>query len=261
MKKTIISILIILSVIAGSVFANGTQDESAAYGSGQGQGPRDGNGRGQGYGGGKGRNGGETAYRENFLEELTGVYKGEPGSGELSPSEAEGLILMLEEEKLARDVYLSLYEEWNIPVFSNISESEQQHMDAVRMLLDAYGVDVPAETADYSVFSNPELQDLFHELTAAGSESVEDALHVGATIEDLDIFDLQRLLETAENDEVRILYQNLMKGSRNHMRSFTAQLSRYNIEYEASYITAQYLEKILKYNRETAPISDPDYSI
>jgi hypothetical protein len=113
--------------------------------------------------------------------------------------------------------------------------------------------DVPGQ------YANPQLQKLYDDLTAQGKKSLSDALIAGATVEDLDIYDLQRLINEAENEEVKVLYQNLMKGSRNHMRSFTAQLERQGFTYEASYISDEYLERILKINREMAPIADPDY--
>ncbi len=264
MKKIIIA-LIILVVVAATLSANGSQEASGTYGQGQGQGLRDGSGAGQGngggYGGGQGRNNSGNTYREDFIGELAAVYNVEPGSGVLSSSEKEGLLLMVEEEKLARDVYMYLYTEWNIPVFKNISESEQQHIDAVKLLLDAYDVKAPVETDTAGSFSNGDLQNYYDNLTAQGAKSLEDALTVGAIIEDLDIADLQKLVSEAANEEVKILYQNLMKGSRNHMRSFTAQLERYGVTYEPEYIEDSYYDKILKYNREMAPIADPDYSL
>ena len=45
----------------------------------------------------------------------------------LSAKEASDLIFLREEEKLARDVYLALYDAWGTPIFLNISSSEQKH--------------------------------------------------------------------------------------------------------------------------------------
>ena len=265
MKKIIITALAIMVVFAATLSANGNQENNGIYGGGQGggYGLRDGsgNGTGTGRGNGQGRNSAGNLYRENFVEELASVWNIELGSGTLTTAEKDGLLLMVEEEKLARDVYIALYNEWNIPIFNNIAESEQQHMDSVQLLLDAYGIAAPEETGSAGVFANSELQKYYDELTEQGSESVEDALIVGATIEDLDIADLQKLVDASENEEVKILYQNLMKGSRNHMRSFTAQLERYNTSYEPVFIDEAYYAKIMKYNREMAPISDPDYSL
>ena len=66
------------------------------------------------------------------------------GSTGLDANEASHLTFMREEEKLARDVYLALYDVWGMPVFQNISGSERVHMDSILMLLEQYGLDDPA---------------------------------------------------------------------------------------------------------------------
>ncbi len=78
----------------------------------------------------------------------------------LSLNEAEGLSFMREEEKLARDVYLTLYDLWGLPLFQNIADSEQAHMDAVKSLLDFYGLDDPAAGQGVGIFTNADLQAL-----------------------------------------------------------------------------------------------------
>ena len=62
----------------------------------------------------------------------------------LSTVETDDLVYMREEEKLAHDVYVTLYEQWDFPVFSNIASSESQHMDSIAVLLDRYGVADPS---------------------------------------------------------------------------------------------------------------------
>ena len=52
----------------------------------------------------------------------------------LSDEEVYWLMYMREEEKLARDVYATLYEKWGTRIFNNIRVSEQRHMDAVKAL-------------------------------------------------------------------------------------------------------------------------------
>lgn len=260
MKKIITVALAILVVFAAFLSANGTQ-ESDNYPTGQGRGLKDGSGSGRGRGQGQGKNNNGNQYREDFTNELVQAYQDVLGSGILTDSDKAGLLVMVEEEKLARDVYTALYDKWKTPIFNNIASSEQQHMDAVKLLLEAYDLNVPSEIYTAGTFMNEELQNYYNELTEKGFQSIETALQIGATIEDLDIADLQRFLTESENDEVKLLYQNLMKGSRNHMRSFTMQLDRYDIAYKPEFISNDYYEKILKYNRETAVITDPDYSL
>ncbi len=160
-------------------------------------------------------------------------------------SEAAGILYMREEEKLARDVYLALYEVWGIRTFSNIAKSEQKHMDAVALLIEKQGLVDPALDTKPGEFMNPDLASLYASLVELGSQSPQDALTVGAIIEDLDISDLQAYLLKTEDPYARVVYANLLKGSENHIRSFTRQLSRYGIVYEARYLTAERLEEIL----------------
>ncbi len=158
---------------------------------------------------------------------------------------AEGLLYMAEEEKLARDVYLALYEMWGNRVFLNIAKAEQQHMDALSAVLNDKEMDNPIETSEIGVFHNTEIAKLYDSLVAQGSTSIEEAFLVGAIIEDLDIYDLQRSIEGTD-DEVEIwVYNNLLRGSENHMRAFVRQLDRYGLDYTARYISDTELSTIL----------------
>jgi hypothetical protein len=93
-----------------------------------------------------------------------------------------GLIKMREEEKLARDVYATLYDVWEMPIFSNISQSEQRHMNAVKVLIDKYDLVDPVTDSTVGVFTDPEFTWLYVLLVEQGSASLVDALIVGATI-------------------------------------------------------------------------------
>ncbi|MGB4408478.1 MAG: DUF2202 domain-containing protein [Sphaerochaeta sp.] len=166
-----------------------------------------------------------------------------PVSG--TSSESEGILYMREEEKLARDVYLALYEKWGIRTFSNIAQAEQTHMDRVGALIEAQGLVDPVTGSQPGEFKNPELAELYASLVELGSKSIQDALIVGAIIEDLDIYDLENYLSETDDPASIAVYTNLLRGSENHMRSFTRQLRWYGIAYEARYITSERLEEIL----------------
>ena len=106
----------------------------------------------------------------------------EAAQGVLSDAEVEGLLYMREEEKLARDVYLTLYEKWEMPIFQNISDSEATHMEAVKTLIDRYDLADPAEDKAVGVFVDETLQGLYDQLVAEGSQSLASALRVGAAM-------------------------------------------------------------------------------
>ncbi|MEA3508503.1 MAG: DUF2202 domain-containing protein [Synergistota bacterium] len=178
---------------------------------------------------------------------------------ELSREEIDGLLQMREEEKLARDVYTALYAKWKLPIFRNIAESEQQHTDMVKTLLGKYELQDPMKNDTPGVFEKQELQSLYDNLVARGSGSLSDALLAGAAVEDLDIYDLEELMQSADNADIRIVYQNLMKGSRNHLRSFAAQIAREGKTYRASYLTQEAVDDIVHSPRERGVITDPDF--
>src|SRR5690606_26027203 len=103
-------------------------------------------------------------------------------SGTLTEAEIAGLMEMREEEKLARQVYIFMYEKYEYRVFNNISKSEDTHTSAVLHLIDGFGLTDPTPASD-TEFNNPVFTELYAQLTEKGSESLIEALKVGAYIE------------------------------------------------------------------------------
>ena len=171
--------------------------------------------------------------------------------GQLNDQEAAGLLLMREEEKLARDVYNALYAIHGTNIFTNIASSEQTHTDAIKTLLDRYMLTDPATTDVAGVFQNTDLQMIYDQLVATGTPSLLDALRVGATVEELDIYDIARLRdELVDNADIDLVYDNLMKGSRNHLRSFYRQIQNQNADYEPIYISQEEFDTIVTSDME-----------
>lgn len=162
----------------------------------------------------------------------------------LSAAEIEDLLFMREEEKLAHDVYTTLYEKWGQSIFDNISNSEQKHTDSIASLIAAYNLEDPY-LEGIGNYTNEAFTTLYNDLVAQGSESIESALKVGALIEDLDIMDLYKAMDNTQNEAILTVYSNLQKGSRNHLRSFTDTLNRYGETYTPSYLSAEEYESII----------------
>ena len=188
--------------------------------------------------GGKGRQGGSSAQGDQ-------AYLTTASSGDLSAEEAEALLYMREEEKLAHDVYITLYEQWGLQTFQNIANSEQAHTDSIKVLLDRYGLDDPA-TGQVGVFTNPDLQALYNELVARGSQSLAEAIKVGGAIEEIDILDLQERLAQTDNADIQQVFNNLLKGSTNHLRAFASSLLAQTGEtYQPQYLSAEAYQTLL----------------
>ena len=172
--------------------------------------------------------------------------------GVVSADEEAGLVFMREEEKLAHDVYVQLNAQWQQAIFSNIAVSEITHTDAVLLLLERYAISDPIGLNSAGVFADPVLQGLYDILVARGSATLIDALMVGAEVEELDIFDLDlRLATVVENDDIVLVYENLKKGSRNHLRAFMNALSQQNATYVPQYLSQEEFDEIVNSPRET----------
>ena len=174
---------------------------------------------------------------------------------DLSNQERESLIQMREEEKLAHDVYLTLYKKWNLPIFSNITQSEQTHTNAIKALLKRYNIEDPVKSEDIGVFTSPRIQELYNSLVLQGEKSLLDGLKVGATIEDLDIKDLEDFMKIVNNQDIILVYQNLTKGSRNHLRSFVRLIKKNGGSYSPQYISSDYYNKVINSEMERNVIS------
>ena len=169
---------------------------------------------------------------------------------DLNNDEVDAILYIREEEKLARDVYLTLYEKWNLPIFKNIASSEQIHMDAVKQLIDRYGLKDPV-VDEIGKFTNPELQELYNKLVNKGSKSLEEALQVGATIEEVDIVDIKKYLSKVDNQDIQFIFNNLIKGSQNHLRSFVSIMKKYGITYSPQYLSQEEFNRIISIHIET----------
>lgn len=163
----------------------------------------------------------------------------------LNAAEETTLSYMREEEKVARDVYLNLGKAYQSLVFTTISKSEQTHMNALLKLLKKYGLPDPVKPL-VGEFSDPALQDLYNDMMEMGLESYEEALQVGALIEEVDIADLQEAIDETTKADLKQVYGNLLRGSRNHLRAFVAEIERNGMgEYSAQWLSPEEVDAIL----------------
>ena len=164
-------------------------------------------------------------YEAQIVTEL-GPFCDSTYFGELNDAEIESILFMREEEKLARDVYLTLYDQYNLRVFNFIPRSEQIHMNALKVLIDRYELTDPVVNDVRGEFQNEDLQKLYTDLVEQGSVSEIEALKLGALIEEIDILDLDHgLTEVIEDNlDMTRIYTNLRRGSTFHLKAFVWNL-------------------------------------
>lgn len=166
----------------------------------------------------------------------------------LNQADIDALLFMLEEEKLARDTYGYLFGVWNQTIFSNIQNSEQSHMNAIITLLDAN--EVSYTVLPEGEFSVVDLQDFYNQFVIDGEVSSTQALTIGATIEDLDIADLDTFIINATSTSLVEVFESLQCGSRNHLRSFYSKLQNVSADYNPQFISQEEFNTIITSSNE-----------
>lgn len=185
-----------------------------------------------------------TEQQERSITTTQAIAERQVNQSALDAVEAESLAFIREEEKMARDVYDAMYVLWpDKPIFDQISDSEQEHMDAILTLLDKYGLPDPAQGP--GVFTDPDIQGLYDWLISRGEVSEIDALYAGAFIEEYDIHDLQMAIEETDNPDVQQVYSNLEQGSENHLRAYVGLIEETGVIYEAQWLTQAEVDEIL----------------
>jgi hypothetical protein len=176
----------------------------------------------------------------------------------LNPAELASLQYMREEEKLAHDIYLAFHELWGksvFPVFANIAESEKRHTDAIKWLINHYQLPDPASLVR-GKFTESKLQNLYHELLKTGQVSIIAALQVSAALEEIDITDLNKILQSSVNPNIQRVYRELLQGSHDHLRAFVHQLQLNGIHYAPQTLELAEFEEILRAVTPAIPPTD-----
>lgn len=158
------------------------------------------------------------------LTEADEVQAVEGGTVVAPASTTEDLLLyLIEEEKLAHDVYTVLGETWGGNTFSNILGSETSHQDQVLNLLNSYGLTDP-RSSEIGVFVNPDLQALYDQLIAQGMTSQAEAYKVGVLIEETDITDLTTAINSTSDATIVATLEKLRSASESHLAAFSKKL-------------------------------------
>ena len=208
------------SATAGSAYGAGTQGWRQRSGAGEGSQGARGRGRGLGAGAGSGQGYG-TERRAGAGEhaDLPDVVEG----ATLTRKIRTQLKYLVEEEKLAGDIYDLAESLYGDRVFANISRAEDNHADQVRLLLDRYDVKDPSATREAGEFRDKDLQRLYDRLAARVSKSREKAVKAAILIEKTDIADLKTLLRNDLPADAEQVAENLLAGSQRHLVAFRRQ--------------------------------------
>ena len=139
----------------------------------------------------------------------------------LTTAQKSQLKYLAEEEKLARDVYAYLAKNVTNQKFSNISRSEQTHMNYMATLLTKYKVTNPTKGKAAGVFVNKDIQGLYNALTKEGKVGVLEAFGVGVKVENVDIGTLKEILAKSLPADVKAALELMLAASYNHLEAYS----------------------------------------
>ena len=194
--------------------------------------------------------------KKRVLESLIvmGMVMGMAGCGssgsndtyELSEDLKDSITYMYNEEGLAYDVYLNVYDELNTskgiivkPLKMIAENAEIKHIAAVNALAVKYDLNTttydptlePYEGLVRGQYSVPAVQDLYDALYAYGTKNKKAALEMGCMVEVIDIDDLKGYISQAEEAgalDVLKEFTFLITGSYTHYWEFDKSLRMVN---------------------------------
>lgn len=169
----------------------------------------------------------------------------ESARSNLSQQDISWLTRMREEEKLARDIYISFWNKWGNDAFVNTSKSEQTHMDYVKVILDRYWIDDPIKDDSVWIFSFYAMKKLYDDFVFKWNKSLLDAFILSADAESLDILDASDLLQQTKNKDIMELYNNLIIWSRSHLRAYVENIKDNGGDYKPKYISQAVYDEII----------------
>lgn len=131
------------------------------------------------------------------------------------------LRFMIQEEKLAGDLYETFHEQTGLDIFATISGAEDRHMATLLTQAERAGIDVSDLTAlPEGQFLDDGLQAMYAKLLTAGSISPEAALDVGREIESAAIAGLAVAMNDVADTQLVGVYERLSAGSEHHLAAF-----------------------------------------
>ncbi len=209
----------------------------------------------------------------------------------LTEDQITTLQAIAEEEKLARDVYRFYFSidpaDPELAVFGNIYIAEETHLATVQDMLLKWNLydptkDEAGETLPFGEFSNQAVKEVYDWMTANPSDiydeyasifeptvvefdpadETEAMLRVGGLIEEMDIGDLNWAIEGVDGDGETLVasllkvYEDLQRGSRNHLRAFVHNLTQDGDLYVRVLLSEEEFMAIVTHAQEQGPYHD-----
>lgn len=161
----------------------------------------------------------------------------------------ESIVLyLLEQEKLAHDVYRSLDTMWVTDIFNRVANEEYQHVGKLSAVAAEFMINVPNHFNEYPMgqFIDTKLRRLYGELMAAANFSLEDAYRACAALEERKMYDLKVALKEPNFELENLTYKALLLGSEDNFKVFVRALNELNAAYTPVLLSPAEYETLTK---------------
>lgn len=164
----------------------------------------------------------------------------------LNSNEQGELLYLLEQIKLAGNLYGVFAESWDHPIFQKATVAKRQHQTSLLSLLQCYTIDTSSyEALPAGDYANSQLDDLYQSLVTQGASSLNDALEASGLVEEETIGNIAKLATTTTNDSLSCRLANLKRGTAKQLRSFARVLGSLGETYSAQSLSAEEVSAIL----------------
>ena len=145
----------------------------------------------------------------------------------LNDEQKEMLFFIYQEEKMARDVYVTLAKTYkNETMFRVMQIAEDKHLECAKGLCDIYGVDRSSVDEDLiGELESPLLKTLYDVYIEQGKSSLRDAIEIAEFMEDTHK-DMVEHASVGMPSDVVSVYEKLKKGSLNYPDTFERVIYR-----------------------------------
>ena len=153
-------------------------------------------------------------------EDENSVYK-----ETLSSQEIDGMLYLVENEKLLCDYFTVMYEKHKLPLFNQLAMNEQRHLNIISVKIDRYDLENPADQKPAGQFVNPQLQASYDQLIEIGNTGVYSALIAAVQKVERDVVDIPAIISTFEgNDDVVHVISGILLESQDNLDALKAEL-------------------------------------
>ena len=146
------------------------------------------------------------------------IYPSSPESGltKLTPVEQQGLLYMVEFEKMLADMYNLMSARTGSAVLKEIADTKTRHMFIIADQIDKYGVENPLSGRQIGEYKHPGFQKLYDDLKVSTPNSESTAIELGRQLENTLIRDLQFYLESLhDHSDLINMYNKIIEETKN----------------------------------------------